>query len=111
MQRFTRAQLADGLSWWDVLGLSLLTGIGFTVSLLIGELAFGAGSAGGDDVKKAVRGGLRRHVGRRRPPALRDPLADEMAGGRAVDARAPAAAARARPGGPELVRGHGPDQC
>ena len=44
VQRFTRAQLADGLSWWDVLGLALLAGIGFTVSLLIGELAFGAGS-------------------------------------------------------------------
>ena len=43
-QRFTRAQLAPELSWWDVLGLSLLGGIGFTVSLLIGELAFGAGS-------------------------------------------------------------------
>ena len=45
VQRFTRAQLAEGLSWWDVLGLALLAGIGFTVSLLIGELAFGAGTA------------------------------------------------------------------
>ncbi|MDI6099603.1 Na+/H+ antiporter NhaA [Actinoplanes sp. NEAU-A12] len=45
VQRFTRATLGDGVSWWDVLGLSLLAGIGFTVSLLIGELAFGAGSA------------------------------------------------------------------
>jgi NhaA family Na+:H+ antiporter len=44
VQRFTRARLADGLGWWDVLGLSLLAGIGFTVSLLIGELAFGPGS-------------------------------------------------------------------
>ena len=38
--RFTRAELDDDLSWWDVLGLSLLAGIGFTVSLLISELAF-----------------------------------------------------------------------
>lgn len=38
--RFSRAQLSDDLSWSDVLGLSLLAGIGFTVSLLIGELAF-----------------------------------------------------------------------
>jgi NhaA family Na+:H+ antiporter len=45
VQRFTRAELADGLSWWDVIGLALLGGIGFTVSLLIGELAFGAGTA------------------------------------------------------------------
>jgi len=44
VQRFTHAQLAAGLSWWDVLGLALLGGIGFTVSLLIGELAFGPGS-------------------------------------------------------------------
>ena len=44
VQRFTRARLAEGLSWWDVLGLALLAGIGFTVSLLIGELAFGAGT-------------------------------------------------------------------
>jgi NhaA family Na+:H+ antiporter len=44
VQRFTRATLGDGVSWWDVLGLSLLAGIGFTVSLLIGELAFGVGS-------------------------------------------------------------------
>ncbi|HKR52051.1 MAG TPA: Na+/H+ antiporter NhaA [Pseudonocardiaceae bacterium] len=44
VQRFTHARLAEGLSWWDVLGLALLAGIGFTVALLIGELAFGAGS-------------------------------------------------------------------
>jgi Na+:H+ antiporter, NhaA family len=44
VQRFTRSSLGDGVSWWDVLGLSLLAGIGFTVSLLIGELAFGTGS-------------------------------------------------------------------
>ncbi|MDG4810973.1 Na+/H+ antiporter NhaA [Micromonospora sp. WMMD1120] len=44
MQRVTRASLGDEVSWWDVLGLSLLAGIGFTVSLLIGELAFGTGS-------------------------------------------------------------------
>jgi len=42
--RFTRASLDPSLSWLDVLGLSLLGGIGFTVSLLIGELAFPAGS-------------------------------------------------------------------
>jgi NhaA family Na+:H+ antiporter len=57
VQRFTHAQLAEGLSWWDVLGLSLLAGIGFTVSLLIGELAFGPGSAADDHVKIGVLGG------------------------------------------------------
>lgn len=37
---FTRASLDTGLSWWDVLGMACLAGIGFTVSLLIGDLAF-----------------------------------------------------------------------
>jgi NhaA family Na+:H+ antiporter len=54
VQRFTRAQLAPELGWWDVLGLSLLGGIGFTVSLLIGELAFGVGSDQFDLVKIGV---------------------------------------------------------
>ena len=54
VQRFTHAQLAEGLSWWDVLGIALLGGIGFTVSLLIGELAFGAGTAQDDTVKLGV---------------------------------------------------------
>lgn len=54
VQRFTRAVLAAGLSWWDVLGAALLAGIGFTVSLLIGELAFGAGSERDDHVKVGV---------------------------------------------------------
>ncbi|WP_067502019.1 Na+/H+ antiporter NhaA [Actinoplanes sp. TFC3] len=54
VQRFTRARLAEGLSWWDVLGLGLLGGIGFTVSLLIGELAFGAGSLHDGEAKVGV---------------------------------------------------------
>ncbi|ANW68050.1 Na+/H+ antiporter NhaA [Mycobacterium sp. djl-10] len=41
---FTRARLDDDLAWVDVFGVALLGGIGFTVSLLIGELAFDAGS-------------------------------------------------------------------
>jgi NhaA family Na+:H+ antiporter len=57
VQRFTRAQLAEGLSWWDVFGLALLGGIGFTVSLLIGELAFGVGTEYGAEVKIGVLGG------------------------------------------------------
>ena len=52
--RFTRADLDPDLSWLDVLGLAMLAGIGFTVSLLIGELAFGEGSARDDHVKVAV---------------------------------------------------------
>ncbi len=52
--RFTRAEFADDLGWWDVIGVALLGGIGFTVSLLIGELAFGQGSERDDHVKVGV---------------------------------------------------------
>ena len=51
---FTRAKLAEGLTWADVGALGAVAGIGFTVSLLIGELAFGADSASDDHVKAAV---------------------------------------------------------
>ncbi|RZB14322.1 Na+/H+ antiporter NhaA [Streptomyces sp. F001] len=38
--RFTRAQLGPDLALADVVALAMLAGIGFTVSLLIGELAY-----------------------------------------------------------------------
>ena len=38
--RFTRASLSSSLRWADVLAVGILAGIGFTVSLLIDELAF-----------------------------------------------------------------------
>jgi len=53
----TRAELDEDLRWADVIGLALLGGIGFTVSLLIGELAFGAGSEQDDHVKVGVLAG------------------------------------------------------
>jgi NhaA family Na+:H+ antiporter len=56
MSRFTRAELDDDLAWVDVLGVSLLGGIGFTVSLLIGDLAFGPGSDTAEHVKVGVLG-------------------------------------------------------
>lgn len=52
--RFTRAELDKDLAWIDVFGLAVLAGIGFTVSLLIGELAFGEGSVTDDHVKVGV---------------------------------------------------------
>jgi Na+:H+ antiporter, NhaA family len=52
--RFTHAELDEDLGWPDVLGLSLLGGIGFTVSLLISELAFGAGSLRDEHAKVGV---------------------------------------------------------
>ncbi|MCX5274924.1 Na+/H+ antiporter NhaA [Streptomyces virginiae] len=51
--RFTKAELNPDLAWADVLGLSVLAGIGFTVALLIGELAF-PGQEVGEHVKAAV---------------------------------------------------------
>ena len=54
MSKLTRADLDPDLRWLDVLGVSMLAGIGFTVSLLIGDLAFGMGSSRDDHVKVAV---------------------------------------------------------
>lgn len=53
----TRAQLDAGLKWVDVAGLSLLAGVGFTVSLLIADLGFGSGSAHDDHAKVAILAG------------------------------------------------------
>lgn len=50
----TRASLDSTLRWIDVFGMSMLAGIGFTVSLLIGDLAYETGSANDDIVKVAV---------------------------------------------------------
>ncbi|MDQ0600082.1 NhaA family Na+:H+ antiporter [Streptomyces canus] len=52
--RFTRASLSDDLEWADVFAVAVLAGIGFTVSLLIGELAFDGNATLTDEVKAAV---------------------------------------------------------
>ena len=52
--KLTKASLNEDLRWLDVFGLSVLAGIGFTVSLLIGELAFGAGTPQDEHVKVGV---------------------------------------------------------
>ncbi|MGZ4574730.1 MAG: Na+/H+ antiporter NhaA [Mycobacteriaceae bacterium] len=57
VSRFTRATLDAGLHWLDVGGVALLGGIGFTVSLLIGELAFRIDSLHGEHVKVGVLAG------------------------------------------------------
>jgi NhaA family Na+:H+ antiporter len=38
--RFTRGRLSEDIGWSDVLAVGFLAGIGFTVSLLVAELAF-----------------------------------------------------------------------
>jgi NhaA family Na+:H+ antiporter len=50
----TRASLDSALKWIDVFGIAMLAGIGFTVSLLIGELAYGPDSDRGEHVKIGV---------------------------------------------------------
>ncbi|MGW7314133.1 Na+/H+ antiporter NhaA [Streptomyces sp. NPDC054865] len=52
--RFTKAELNEDLAWPDVLAVASLAGIGFTVSLLIGELAFPGDAVLMDEVKAAV---------------------------------------------------------
>ncbi|MFD7030406.1 Na+/H+ antiporter NhaA [Streptomyces sp. NPDC059917] len=52
--RFTKAELNDDLAWPDVFAVASLAGIGFTVSLLIGELAFTGDPVLTDEVKAAV---------------------------------------------------------
>ncbi|MGX1884474.1 Na+/H+ antiporter NhaA [Streptomyces sp. NPDC055287] len=52
--RFTKAELNDALAWPDVFAIASLAGIGFTVSLLIGELAFTGDAALTDRIKASV---------------------------------------------------------
>lgn len=40
VSRFTRAELDDAVDWRDIAGLAVLGGVGFTVSLLVSDLAF-----------------------------------------------------------------------
>ncbi|GAB2651731.1 Na+/H+ antiporter NhaA [Kribbella swartbergensis] len=51
--RFTRADLNPDLAWADVFALAVLAGIGFTVALLLGDLAF-TDPADAERIKAAV---------------------------------------------------------
>ena len=53
----TKATLDPDLSWVDVIGVAVLAGVGFTVSLLISELGFGQGSPHDDHAKVAILAG------------------------------------------------------
>ncbi|MFG2139012.1 Na+/H+ antiporter NhaA [Streptomyces sp. NPDC048650] len=52
--RFTKAELNPDLKWPDVFAVAALAGIGFTVSLLIGELAFSEDLALAAEIKASV---------------------------------------------------------
>ena len=52
--RFTRASLSPEISWKDVAAVGLLAGIGFTVALLVCELAYPASIANLASGKAAV---------------------------------------------------------
>jgi Na+:H+ antiporter, NhaA family len=52
--RLSRAELSPQLAWVDVVGVGLLAGIGFTVSLLLGDLSFSGDPAAADTAKAAV---------------------------------------------------------
>lgn len=54
LTKTTKASLDRSLKWIDVFGMSLLAGIGFTVSLLVAELSFGQGSAHDDHAKIGI---------------------------------------------------------
>jgi NhaA family Na+:H+ antiporter len=50
--RFTRAELGDEVTWRDLVGLAVLGGVGFTVSLLVSDLSFS--DVRREDAKAAV---------------------------------------------------------
>ncbi|HAA79304.1 MAG TPA: sodium:proton antiporter, partial [Microbacteriaceae bacterium] len=52
--RLPGISLPRGMAWIDLLGIALLAGIGFTVSLLIGELSFGPESIYTDEAKIGI---------------------------------------------------------
>jgi NhaA family Na+:H+ antiporter len=52
--RIRRINLDPSLRWIDIAGVGVLAGIGFTVSLLVAELSFAAGSEHYDHAKVAV---------------------------------------------------------
>lgn len=52
--RIRRIDLDPALRWLDIFGVGILAGIGFTVSLLVAELSFAAGTEAHDHAKVAI---------------------------------------------------------
>jgi Na+:H+ antiporter, NhaA family len=54
LTKATRARLDSSFKWIDIFGVSILAGIGFTVSLLVAELSFGQASVHDDHAKVGI---------------------------------------------------------
>lgn len=54
LSRLPALRLDESLRWPDLTGMAFIAGIGFTVSLLVGELAYGASSVADEHVKIGV---------------------------------------------------------
>lgn len=54
LTKTSKAALDSSFKWIDVFGISLLAGIGFTVSLLVAELSFGHGTVPDDHAKVGI---------------------------------------------------------
>jgi len=52
--RFRRISLDESIGWPDIMGVGVLAGIGFTVSLLVAELSFPPDHPAHDDAKRGV---------------------------------------------------------
>ena len=52
--RTPAAELDPKIKWGDLLGVTMVAGIGFTVALLVAELSFGVESLHGEDAKIAI---------------------------------------------------------
>jgi NhaA family Na+:H+ antiporter len=55
--RLPGLRIDPSIKWIDMIGMAFVAGIGFTVSLLVGELSFGTGSESDDHVKVGVLAG------------------------------------------------------
>jgi NhaA family Na+:H+ antiporter len=55
--RLPGLRIDPSIKWIDMVGMAFVAGIGFTVSLLVGELSFGAGSESDEHVKVGVLAG------------------------------------------------------
>jgi len=55
--KFNLAALPSNVSWWQIYGVSILAGIGFTMSLFVTELSFDAGSVATDQAKIGILAG------------------------------------------------------